>query len=195
MSLVCLVAGLILYSKIQGDLPSELSFLKKEKKVVALDTTGSMSFGDLKNNSYINGWYIKKDNLGNFEFTKAFETPIMVESNKLSPPEMIMTCYDRQFYVSLNTRIGTNFYKKDENYYTDIDIKYLKNSLTNSPWLLGKNNKAFYESKMELMGLIQGYPEVEMYVSYAGEIKPYKLDLSGLPKLLGAISGCESTPK
>ena len=191
MSLICLVAGLILYSKIENQIPSEFSFFKKERKIQALDLSGSASLAELRNNSYINGWYIKKDNLGNFEFTKAFETSIMVEGNKLSPPELIFTCYEKNFYVSLNTRIGTNFYKKEDNFYTDIDIKFDKSSLTNTPWLLGKNNKAFYEDKMELMGLIQAYPMVNFNISYAGEVKAYAIDLTGLTKLLKPISECE----
>ena len=195
MSLVCIVAAMILYSRIQGDIPDELSFLKKSKKEYAINTQNALNIDELKNNSYISGWYIKKDSLGNFEYTKAFDTNIEVDGSRLSPPEMIFTCYERQLYISLNTRIGTNFYKKDESYYTDIDIKSLNTTLLSSSWLLGKNNKAFYEDKMEFLNTVQKESELKVNISYAGERKDYHIDMSGLPKLIGTIVDCEKVQK
>lgn len=195
MSLVCIVAAMILYSRIQGDIPDELSFLKKSKKDYVINTDNALSFDALKNNSYLSGWYIKKDNLGNFEYTKSLDTPIEVDGNRLSPPELTFTCYERQLYISLNTRIGTNFYKKDESYYTDIDIKSLNKVLSSNSWLLGKNNKAFYEDKLEFLSIAQKESELKFSISYAGERKDYNLNMSGFPKLIGTIVNCEKVQK
>lgn len=172
---VAIAGGLLLFTSIQDELPTELAFLKGSP----VDASAPAAQGSIPQGmSQYQGWNIRNVN-GAIELTRALQSNIVVNGVVYDSPEFGLLCNKGKLDMRLDTKAQTTGRKT-----TVVAV----GAQAPQPWDKSASFNIFPKKSTALLELLRTGQPLEFKISYAElGLQAARLDASALPSLLQAM--------